>query len=129
MKKARFVTTESIWYENVPIPEHLTTSKEILEYIKENLEDFVKYRIDSQIYNEGLYQAIIEDEQGNETTVTIDEFITVGKDFYNLWNKKNKAVLMPLSKKINYSLSSKIFLVKRIYRRTNIKILFKIRIF
>lgn len=36
---------------------------------------------------------------------TIDEFITVGKDFYNIWNKENKAVLIQLSKKVNYPLS------------------------
>lgn len=35
---------------------------------------------------------------------TIDEFITVGKDFYNIWNKENKSILIQLSKKINYTL-------------------------
>lgn len=36
---------------------------------------------------------------------TIDEFITVGKDFYNIWNKENKAILIQLSKKANYAIS------------------------
>ncbi len=36
---------------------------------------------------------------------TIDEFITVGKDFYNIWNKENKSILIQLSKKVNYPLS------------------------
>ena len=36
---------------------------------------------------------------------TIDEFITVGKDFYHIWNKENKPILIQLSKKINYPLS------------------------
>lgn len=73
MKKARFVATESIWYENVPIPDNLKTSKDIIDYLKENMEDFIKYRTDSQLYTEGIYQAIIEDENGNETTVTLDD--------------------------------------------------------
>ena len=41
----------------------------------------------------------------NNLGFTIDEFITVGKDFYNIWNKENNPILMPLSKKIKYSLS------------------------
>ena len=36
---------------------------------------------------------------------TIDEFVTVGKDFYNIWNKENKPILIQLSKKANYTLS------------------------
>lgn len=36
---------------------------------------------------------------------TIDEFITVGKDFYNIWDKENKPILIQLSKKVNYALS------------------------
>ncbi len=41
----------------------------------------------------------------NNLGFTIDEFITVGNDFYNIWNKENNPILMPLSKKIKYSLS------------------------
>lgn len=36
---------------------------------------------------------------------TIDEFITVGKEFYNIWDKENKPILIQLSKKVNYALS------------------------
>ena len=36
---------------------------------------------------------------------TIDEFITVGKDFYNIWNKENNPILLQLSKNVNYILS------------------------
>lgn len=35
---------------------------------------------------------------------TIDEFITVGNDLYNIWNKKNNPILIQLSKKIKYIL-------------------------
>ena len=73
MRKARFVATESVWYDDVPIPDNLKSSKDIIEYLKENIDDLSKYRTDSQVYNEGIYQAIIEDEDGNETTVTIDD--------------------------------------------------------
>lgn len=36
---------------------------------------------------------------------TIDEFIIVGKDFYNIWNKENNPILLQLSKNVNYILS------------------------
>ena len=39
------------------------------------------------------------------TNANIDDargFITVGKDFYHIWNKENKPILIQLSKKINY---------------------------
>lgn len=74
MRKASF--TVSMWqnYEGVPIPDNLKSSKDIIDYLKEHIEDFDKYRsINFDLASEPIYQAIIEDENGNETTVTLDD--------------------------------------------------------
>ncbi|MEE3344713.1 MAG: hypothetical protein VZS44_11505 [Bacilli bacterium] len=74
MRKASF--TVSMWqnYNGVPIPDHLTESSEIIDYLKENIEDFDKYRDkDFELAAEPLYQAILEDDDGNETTITLDD--------------------------------------------------------
>lgn len=74
MRKASF--NVSMWqnYDGVPIPDNLKSSADIIEYLKEHIEDFDKYRTrDFELYAEPIYQAIIEDENGNETTITLDD--------------------------------------------------------
>jgi hypothetical protein len=75
MRKASFIVALWTGYEGVPIPDNLKTSKEILEYLVENIDSFTKYQNDNiaTMAQDPLYQAIIEDENGNETTITLDD--------------------------------------------------------
>ena len=47
MRKASFIVALWTGYEGVPIPDNLKTSKEILEYLVENIDSFTKYQNDN----------------------------------------------------------------------------------
>lgn len=73
MKKARFDFTLTQDYSEVPIPNNIPDN-EILDYIKEHIDNFDKYRISIRYFDENnaIYQAIIEDEDGSEYTIIAD---------------------------------------------------------
>ena len=74
MKKAYFSVNTWINYHGVPIPDNLKTSKDIIDYLINNLQDYEKYKeAFPEFAAEPIYQVILEDENGNESTITIDD--------------------------------------------------------
>lgn len=75
MRKASFSYATSVSFDNVPIPDHLKSNKEIFDYLNENIDDFKKYMTDdiASLYNDPIYSVNIIYDDDNSITITIDD--------------------------------------------------------
>ena len=74
MRKVSFNVSYSRGYDGVPIPDNLTTSRQIFEYLEEHLDEFDRYLDGNMdLYQNSFYSAIVTDDNGDEHDITVDD--------------------------------------------------------